>query len=402
MAERGGVPRAALLVLVFLFLFLVFVEILVLIEVLVFKVGRLLLFFLLRVGSGTALFEFEVDSDVAELGVEELHELVGVVARPLVEQVGQELEEIPAVETTLDLLDLIFGERLENVFAQRLDVALLDRVLRRQADLTNGALVEVDLHRFLSSPSMRTALELSTPVCAGKGRAKVYAPNGAMGELRTAGWFASVCGFASAAIALSLGARAAYADDASSATVNAPIALPPPSEHSYLQYGVALSAEIVAFAGPACSDTGTACILGSGGGIVARAGWRRDETLYIGGAYEMSKQDPHQLYRLGLLQQARAEFRRYVPTGRETAPFFMLGVGVGAYGNEWWPVDTWGPSAMAGGGIEVQLGGSVFIVSLAYRPMYFQAWTDSSTLSHDSGIAHFVGLEAAIEKQDTL
>lgn len=251
---------------------------------------------------------------------------------------------------------------------------------------------------------MRTALELSTSVCVRRVPGKGVCFEGAMGELRTAGWFAFRGSVASAAIGLALTARAAHADDAVPVSTGASrsIALPPPSEHAYIQYGVALSAEIVASPGPACSDTVAACILGSGGGIVARVGWRRSETLYIGGAYEMSKQDPHQLYRLGLLQQARVEFRRYVPTGRETAPFFLLGVGLGAYGNEWWPVDTWGPNATAGGGLEVQLGGSVLVVSLAYRPMYFQAWKDSSTLSHDSGIAHFVGLEAAIEKQDTL
>jgi hypothetical protein len=191
-----------------------------------------------------------------------------------------------------------------------------------------------------------------------------------------------------------------HADDAVSIAVRASV-VPPVSEHAYIQFGVALSAELVAFAGPACSDTVASCILGSGGGVVARAGWRRSETWYIGGAYEMSKQDPHQLYRLALLQQVRAELRRYFPTGRDTSPFLLLGGGLGAYGNEWWPIDTWGPSATVGGGLEVQLGGSVLVVSLAYRPMYFHGWTDSSTLTHDSGVAHFVVLEAAVEQQDT-
>jgi hypothetical protein len=177
---------------------------------------------------------------------------------------------------------------------------------------------------------------------------------------------------------------------------------PPPSQHSSLQYGVALAAEIVASAGPACSQASAPCILGSGGGIVARAGWRPSEQLYIGGAYEMSKQDPHQLYRLAILQQVRAEVRIYFPTGRETSPFMLLCAGVSAYGNDWWPVDTYGPSGGLGGGLELQLGGPVLVVSLAYRPMYFHTWVDSSTLNHDGGFAHFVGLEASIEAQDNL
>jgi hypothetical protein len=176
---------------------------------------------------------------------------------------------------------------------------------------------------------------------------------------------------------------------------------PPRSKRSYLQYGVALVAEFVASAGPACSN-GTNCILGSGGGMVARAGWRPNESLYVGGAYEMTKQDPHQLYRLAILQQARAEVRWFFPTGREASPFLLFGGGVSGYGNTWWPIDTWGPSASFGAGIEVQLGGPVLAVTLVYRPTYLHAWVDSSTFLHDAGFAHFVALEAAVEAQDSL
>ncbi len=113
----------------------------------------------------------------------------------------------------------------------------------------------------------------------------------------------------------------------------------------------------------------------------------------------MSKQEPHQLYRVAILQQARLEARKYFPTGREAAPFLLAAAGLGGYGNEW-SIDTWGPSATLGAGIEVQLGGPLLVVSLAYRPMYFHGWTDSSTLSHDAGIAHLIGLEVALEAQD--
>jgi hypothetical protein len=217
-----------------------------------------------------------------------------------------------------------------------------------------------------------------------------------VGELRVK------AAMAGAAIGLALATASAHAGDPPASTPAESIVAPPPSDHAFVQYGVALAAEIVAFAGPACSDPGNPCILGSGGGIVARAGWRRNETFYVGGAYEMSKQEPHQLYRLALLQQVRAEVRRYFPTGREISPFVLLAGGIGTYGNEWFPIDTWGPSATLGGGLEVQLGGSVLSVSLAYRPIYFRAWEDSSLLSHDAGIAHFVGLEAAVEAQDAL
>lgn len=249
---------------------------------------------------------------------------------------------------------------------------------------------------------MRTALELSTPVWGARG---VFSP---VGELKMLVTFSYVPGLlvpsACAVLGLALVSSPARADGAVAPknSQNETVSAPPQSEHAYLQYGVALSAEIVASPGPACSDANTPCILGSGGGVVARGGWRRNERWYFGAAYEMSKLDPHELYRLAILQQVRVEVRRYFPTGRAASPFVLLAAGVGGYGNEWFPIDTWGPNAGLGGGVEVLLGGSAFVVSLAYHPMYFHEWNDSSLLHHDAGIAHFVGLEAAVEARDTL
>ena len=179
-------------------------------------------------------------------------------------------------------------------------------------------------------------------------------------------------------------------------------ARPPPRGQSYLQYGVAFTVEGVASAGPICSESADPCILGSGAGITIRVGWRPVEDFYLGGAYEFSKQDPNQLYRLGILQQARAELRHYFPTGRSTAPYAVAGLGLAAYGNEW-SVDTWGPAAALGGGLEVELSGKAVLgVSLGYRPVYLHTFVDSSTLSHQAGIAHFVGLEFALEARDAL
>jgi len=214
---------------------------------------------------------------------------------------------------------------------------------------------------------------------------------------------------ANTAIAVVLVAAHATAEGTSPPSVR-PIVAEAPGERAYLQYGAALAAEIVANAGPACGGGGdqnnaTPCILGSGGGMIARAGWRPNERFYWGGAYEVSKQDAHQLYRIALLQQVRTEVRAYLPTGHAVSPFFVVGAGVSGYGSSLWPlgaIDTWGPSATVGGGLEVQLGGPVLVVSLAYRPTYLPSWYDSSTLFHASGVAHFVGLEAAVEAQDAL
>jgi hypothetical protein len=181
-----------------------------------------------------------------------------------------------------------------------------------------------------------------------------------------------------------------------------PTIAPPPRGKKYVQFGVAFTVEGVVSPGPVCAVVTDPCILGSGGGISARVGWRPSENVYFGGAYEFSKQDPGRLYRLGILQQARAELREYIPTGHSIAPFILAGLGLAAYGDEW-DIDTWGPAATLGVGVEIELSGRSLIgISLAYRPIYLHAFEDSSTLSHDAGIAHLLGLELALEAQDAL
>jgi hypothetical protein len=175
---------------------------------------------------------------------------------------------------------------------------------------------------------------------------------------------------------------------------------PPKVDRAYVQYGVGLAGEVVASAGPICSNVSN-CIVGSGGGAAIHVGYRPSTDLYVGGVYEFSKQDASELYQLAILQQLRAEARRYFPTGRTTSPFLLLGLGAQGYGNEW-AVDTWGPNATLGGGVEIDLGGPVLALTLAYRPMYFQAWVDTSTIAHGSGVAHFISFEVSLEARDAL
>jgi hypothetical protein len=203
-------------------------------------------------------------------------------------------------------------------------------------------------------------------------------------------------------MALSTMAPSARAQETPAPAATESAIAPPTRGKAYVQFGVAFTVEGVLSAGPICAVPDQPCILGSGGGISARVGWRPTEELYVGGAYEFSKQDPGLLYRLGILQQARAEIRRYIPTGRAVAPFVVVGAGLASYGDEW-SVDTWGFAGALGAGIELELSGRSLIgVSLEYRPIYLRAFEDSSTLSHDAGVAHLLSLELALEVQDAL
>ena len=117
-----------------------------------------------------------------------------------------------------------------------------------------------------------------------------------------------------------------------------------------------------------------------------------ERSFYIGGAYEFSKQDPNKLYRLGILQQPRAEVRRYFPTGRETSPSSSSAPAARGYGNEW-TVDTWGPTATLGGGARGRARRAVSpAVGRRYRPhLLSRPGYDSSRLTTTPGLAHFVG-----------
>src|SRR5258708_26274793 len=59
---------------------------------------------------------------------------------------------------------------------------------------------------------------------------------------------------------------------------------PPHTRRADLPYGLAFTIEDVLASGPICS--GGPCILGSGGGIAGRIGFRPSERLYLGGTYE--------------------------------------------------------------------------------------------------------------------
>jgi hypothetical protein len=178
--------------------------------------------------------------------------------------------------------------------------------------------------------------------------------------------------------------------------------VPPPLNTPYLQYGIAFTAEFVTSAGGICANVDDPCILGGGGGITARVGRRSAGPWYFGGAYELTKQDPHELYRLATLQQLRGEARYYVTTGRDTQPYAAFGAGLAGYGNEM-GFDTWGPSVFTAIGVETQLSRRTVIgLAVAYRVMRFARFTDSSGAERDAGYAQFFGIDLTLEGRDPL
>ncbi|MFO0678524.1 MAG: hypothetical protein U0169_18455 [Polyangiaceae bacterium] len=168
----------------------------------------------------------------------------------------------------------------------------------------------------------------------------------------------------------------------------------------FLQFGVAFTGEFVTDAGALCAKTTSPCILGSGGGVAARVGFRSESPWYLGLAYELSKQDPNKLYRLAILQQFRFEARYYVATGRRIEPYLAAGAGLAGYGNEW-AVDTFGPAAHAGAGMEFQLSRTAVVgLALTYRAIVFRGYTDSSRAVRDAGLAQLVGIDVTLEARD--
>ena len=180
----------------------------------------------------------------------------------------------------------------------------------------------------------------------------------------------------------------------------------PPTSVHYLQYGVALVAEGVASGGDVCPSE-EECILGPGGGLAIRVGYRSRGAWYVGGAYEFSRQDSSNLMRLAILQQLRAETRYYFDDGNRFAPYVTAGGGAVLYGNEWGN-ETGGIQAFAGPGAEFQMSESAVVgAALVYRPLLLRGW-DDATGEHRAdkylgfGFAHLIAFEVTLELRDAL
>jgi hypothetical protein len=209
-------------------------------------------------------------------------------------------------------------------------------------------------------------------------------------------------GTASSGTAPSGADRAAGGADTPSGGSSGSVSTPPPLEVPYLQYGVAITTEIVADAGKMCSTAGIPCILGSGGGIVARIGRRSAGPWYFGGAYELSKQDPASLYRFATLQQLRAEARWYLNTGLDTYPYATATSGAVTYGNEW-GIDTYGPIESLGVGLESQISRRTVVgVAFSYRVLWLNEFHDSAGNDRAGSLVQMAGIDLFVEERSPM
>lgn len=178
---------------------------------------------------------------------------------------------------------------------------------------------------------------------------------------------------------------------------------PPPLHVEYAQYGAAITSRINMSSGAVCgAQVKPPCILGGGGGLVLRGGYRSPGAWYLGGAYEFTKMDSGNLYRLGIFQELRAEMRYLPDFGARAAPYLLGGIGPVVYGNEW-RVETGGAELMLGGGVEFEVSRLAHIgLGIIYRPVLLAGWTDTAKIVRPTGLAQFVGIEIQLEVRTEL
>ncbi len=203
-------------------------------------------------------------------------------------------------------------------------------------------------------------------------------------------------------IALDVASAHAQDVDAESLEEFDPIA-PERLEVDYAQYGVALGGDFVFGTGGLCPTVASApCIFGSGGGPTIRGGYRPAGPWYVGGAYQFSKLDSSNLYRLGILQQLRGEGRYYIETSTRFTPYVSAAFGGVTYGNEF-SAETAGAVLRAGAGVELELSRFALLgLALSYEPMVFAGFTDTAGQRRETDLAHFLSFELVIELRTEL
>lgn len=182
---------------------------------------------------------------------------------------------------------------------------------------------------------------------------------------------------------------------------------PPPTSVEYLQYGVSLHTLTLLDAGDVCPDDPSKCILGSGGGLGLRMGYRSRGPLYFGVAFQLSRLNSSNLLRLAILQRLTVDGRYYLDRGNRLTPYLLAGLGGAIYGNEF-SAATAGIALSLGFGLEYQISERTVVTLLpTYQPVLLRRFTDAldRTLADGPlgfGLAHWLAVQVVIEARDPL
>ena len=183
---------------------------------------------------------------------------------------------------------------------------------------------------------------------------------------------------------------------------------PPPTSVEYVQYGVSLHTLTLFDGGAVCpEDVPTPCIVGSGGGLGLRMGYRSRGPFYLGAAFQLSRLNSSNLLRMAVLQRLTAEGRYYFDRGNRLTPYLLGGAGAAIYGNEW-GADAWGAAFGFGVGVEYQISERTVVTLVpAYQPILFRRFTDSTGLTRAAGplgfgLSHWLAVQVVIEVRDPL
>jgi opacity protein-like surface antigen len=185
-------------------------------------------------------------------------------------------------------------------------------------------------------------------------------------------------------------------------------AAPPPTSVEYAQYGVSLHTLTLLDGGEVCPNGApTPCIVGSGGGLGLRLGYRSRGPFYVGAAFQLSRLNSSNLLRLAILQRLTAEGRYYFDRGNRLTPYLLGGLGGAIYGNEW-GASSGGAALSFGVGFEYQITERTVVTLLpAYQPVLFRRFTDATGQVRAAGplgfgLVHWLAVQVVIEVRDPL
>ncbi len=204
------------------------------------------------------------------------------------------------------------------------------------------------------------------------------------------------------------GACAALAAIAIAVPAAAQTAAPPPTSVEYLQYGVSLHTLTLLDSGAVCpAGARTPCILGAGGGLGLRIGYRSRGPFYLGAGFQLSRLNSSNLLRLAIQQRLTAEGRYYFDRGNRLTPYLLGGAGGAIYGNEW-GASAFGAAFSFGVGLEYQISERTMVSLLpTYQPILFRRFVDSTGQVRAAGplgfgLAHWLAVQIVIEVRDPL